>query len=425
MRVVYDVSVLGSGHYRPISRTGIFRVVEQVALGLAASPECELAFSAMQSVQVFNQSLEYLKTTPELRGIPTTSPPLGRSVVQGLADCFKNINARPQPGVASLVARRLVAESLRLTEALLHRFNSRSPTGSDIFHSPYLPLPRPATLAKLPRRFLTVYDLIPIHFPHFFRAHVIRRMDRAFRSLAPDDWAICISQATRNDLCDRFGIDPARTFVTHLAASSDLFHPCSDSRRISAVREKYGIPDAPYFLSLNTLEPRKNMDLAIRSFVRLVQEQRARDLCFVLVGTKGLDWEEIANTVSRAGWAREQIILAGYVADEDLAALYSGALAFVYPSLYEGFGLPPLEAMQCGVPVITSNTSSLPEVVGDAGIMLDPGDADGLSHAMCELYGKPSLRETMRSKSLARAKQFSWRRCARETIAAYKTALAA
>ncbi|RME57156.1 glycosyltransferase family 1 protein, partial [Candidatus Parcubacteria bacterium] len=103
--------------------------------------------------------------------------------------------------------------------------------------------------------------------------------------------------------------------------------------------------------------------------------------------------------------------------------LYSGAMMFVYPSFYEGFGLPPLEAMQCGVPVITSNTSSLPEVVGDAGIMVSPSDGDALSHAMYSIYNDASLREEMSQKSLARARLFSWEKCAQETIDAYKMAV--
>jgi glycosyltransferase involved in cell wall biosynthesis len=120
---------------------------------------------------------------------------------------------------------------------------------------------------------------------------------------------------------------------------------------------------------------------------------------------------------------RDRIVMTGYVAEDDLAPLYSGALAFVYPSLYEGFGLPPLEAMQCGTPVITSNTSSLPEVVGDAGIMVDPLDQDALCDALSRVHGSAALRRELSRRSLARARQFSWERCIDQTLAAYRTAL--
>ncbi len=271
---------------------------------------------------------------------------------------------------------------------------------------------------------LSIYDLIPVLYPHWFDRSTVQGMDAAYRSLEPEDWAICMSEATRDDLCSYTGIDPRRTSVIYPAAAPELFYPVSDTEHQAAVRAKYGIAERPYLLSLNTLEPRKNMDHAIRAFVRLIEQERLPDLCLVLVGATGWKYEKIFAAINAAGALRERIILAGYVADEDLASLYSGCYGFVYPSFYEGFGLPPLEAMQCGVPVITSNTSSLPEVVGDAGIMLDPTDEDGLAHAMLELYRNPTLRETMRAKSLTRAKEFSWERCTRETLAAYRRTLA-
>jgi glycosyltransferase involved in cell wall biosynthesis len=143
----------------------------------------------------------------------------------------------------------------------------------------------------------------------------------------------------------------------------------------------------------------------------------------VLVGNLGWKYESIFSELTATEGLRDRIIITGYVSNEDLAALYSDALFFVFPSLYKGFGLPPLEAMQCGVPVITSNTSSLPEVVGDAGIMVNPNDADALCQAMLNIHGNPLLRAQLSSNALERSKQFSWRKSANETIKAYKTAL--
>ncbi len=143
-------------------------------------------------------------------------------------------------------------------------------------------------------------------------------------------------------------------------------------------------------------------------------------LHLVLVGKKGwLDnniHSEISNLYPRL---RERIIFTGYVPDEDLAPLYSGSLVFVYPSVYEGFGLPPLEAMQCGTPVITSNTSSLPEVVGNAGITVAPLDEDSLCHSIWELYQNDSLRNSLSTKSIEQAAKFSWEKCLQQTISAY------
>jgi glycosyltransferase involved in cell wall biosynthesis len=214
-------------------------------------------------------------------------------------------------------------------------------------------------------------------------------------------------------------------FVIPLAADPEVFHPVADPEPMRRVRRRYGLPEGPYLLSLNTLEPRKNIEHTVRAFTTLVREQGVPGLNLVLVGAKGWKYEGIMKALEGAGEARGRVVLAGFVADEDLAPLYSGATAFVYPSLYEGFGLPPLEAMQCGTPVITSNTSSLPEVVGDAAIMVDPRDADALCAAMLKVYGDGSLREQMRARSLARAGLFSWERFTRQTLDAYRTALAA
>jgi glycosyltransferase involved in cell wall biosynthesis len=260
-------------------------------------------------------------------------------------------------------------------------------------------------------------------FPQFFEFKEDHLLNKILDSLAPDNWAICISDSTKNDLCNKFPkIDPSRVFVTPLAAS-ELFYPCNDFEQISLIRKKYNIPDAPYILSLSTLEPRKNIDHTIRCFAHLSQQEHIKDLSLVLVGTKGWDYNKIFEEISNNNSLQDRIIVTGYVADEDLAALYSGAMAFVYPSFYEGFGLPPLEAMQCGIPVITSNTSSLPEVVGDAGIMVSPTDTDALCQSMLEIYNNPSLRKTMSLRSIERSKQFSWEKCTQETINAYKTAL--
>ena len=217
-------------------------------------------------------------------------------------------------------------------------------------------------------------------------------------------------------------INPDRVVVTHWAAS-ELFYLCDNDSEIESVKKKYQIPDAPYVLSLSTLEPRKNIDHTIRCFARLVEQENIHDLYLVLVGTKGWDFEKIFEELANSPKLKDRIIITGYVDDEDLAPLYSGAMAFVYPSFYEGFGLPPLEAMQCGVPVITSNTSSLPEVVGGAGIMVAPTDADALAQSMLDLYNNSDLREQMSFNSIEQAKKFSWQKCTQQTIDAYKAAL--
>jgi glycosyltransferase involved in cell wall biosynthesis len=217
--------------------------------------------------------------------------------------------------------------------------------------------------------------------------------------------------------------DPARASVVYLAAGSN-FYCCKDQELIAQTGKKYRIPvGSPYFMALSTLNPNKNFERIISSFIRIVKENPMKDLHLVLVGASGWNSERIFKEAENSGEIAKRIILTGYVADEDLAPLYSGALAFLFPSLYEGFGLPPLEAMKCGTPVITSNNSSLPEVVGDAAITINPRDEDALCQAMLDIYKNDPLRKKLSALSLERAKMFDWEKTTRESIAAYKQAL--
>jgi glycosyltransferase involved in cell wall biosynthesis len=420
MRVVYDVSSLGLGHADTSHRTGIFRVVDRVARGLATSGRCDLRLSAMESVRAYGHAVQYALTVPELRGVPFTPAPAGTGLVARLDRGF---HARVGAGasVRTKVVRRVLLHGRNAADTALRAVKPPVLAGGDLFHSPRFALPAPSRTRRAVR-VLTVHDLIPILFPRMSSPFGIRELRTILGSLRPADWAIAISGRTRDDLLEyRPELDPGRVFVIPWAADPALFYPVRDEGLIARARARYGIPEGPYLLSLNTLEPRKNMERLVRSFSTLTATQGIRDLSLVLVGPRGLNADAVYRAVRGAAG---RVSLAGFVPDEDLAALYSGATAFVYPSLYEGFGLPPLEAMQCGTPVITSNTSSLPEVVGGAGILVDPTDEDALSQAMLDVYRDSALRERLRGQSLARAAGFDWQRCAQQTIVAYRTAVA-
>jgi len=187
-------------------------------------------------------------------------------------------------------------------------------------------------------------------------------------------------------------------------------------------KKKFGIGGQRYLLSVATLEPRKNHRTVIKSFYRLVKDYDVRDLSLVLVGARGWDYGDMLADV-KSSRLKDKIVFTGYVDDRDLAPLYSGAMAFVYPSLYEGFGLPLLEAMQCGTPVITSNTSAVPEVVGKAAITLDPMDSDGIGRAIYDIYTSAELGRNMAATSIKRDGQFSWSKSADQLIKVYETAL--
>ena len=438
MRVIYDISTLGLG-YRSGERAGVFRAVERLAYGLAAAPECELVFSATLSIRELHSALAYLAATPGLRAVPLPHPYQQRPIRHILDSAAKALLDRhsaelgirlaatgsPLRRGRNLAYRGLLGTQRRL-EARYPPIEPLSLAAADLYHSPMHAIPPQVKVRRGLGTLLTVYDLIPILHPQFFKATATnsRNATVILQSILPDGWALCISEATKADLCNYLPIAPERVRVTYLAADPDLFYPCTDPEQQAAIRQKYGIPaEVPYLLSVNTLEPRKNMAHAISAFARLVQEQAIPDLCFVLVGARGWDYGAIFDTIAHTPGLAARVIVTGYVADSDLAALYSGALAFVYPSLYEGFGLPPLEAMQCGVPVITSNTAALPEVVGDAGLLVDPHDEDALCQALWTLYRDADQRATLAAAGIARARQFSWAQTVAQTLAAYQAVL--
>ena len=434
MKVLYDISVLGKSIECNRARTGIFRVVESIAAGLVAEPTVEVNFYAMENLQ---SSYRYLHThtsfheallLDDLSSFHTASCRCSqhKQLHMEVERLKIYIHKAKQTTSSARLPLEISAEMLRFLTRLTRPLRltlPHMPTTVDIFHSPFLPIPPEVKLSKKVKKFLTIYDLIPLLHPEFFEFREDHFLTKVVKSIDGKTRILTISHSTKNDLCAYIpGLDPDHVTVTHLAASS-LFYPVYNQVARSHVLEKYSIPPKPYVLSLSTLEPRKNIDHTIRCFFRLVQEEKIADLNLVLVGSKGWNYDKIFAELARYDFAKEQVIVTGYVSDEDLSALYSGALAFVYPSLYEGFGLPPLEAMKCGVPVITSNTSSLPEVVGDAGILVDPRDADALCAAMLSLYKDSGRREMLARRSLKRASEFSWKRCVNETVRAYKRAL--
>lgn len=349
--------------------------------------------------------------SPGRRWLSLVVAPLERCLGIDLAN--RSFSARLIRKLSSLLLQAPSRWQAHLSTAQLTHF--------DIYHSPVFAFPEAVRRSAHLKKFLTVYDLTHIKLPQHALASTVQEYRHILNSVPPDSYFLCISEHTKNDWCEYMGVPPERCFVTPLAAG-EQFTPCLNQSQIKYVQQKYKIPPGRYYLSVSTLEPRKNLLMVIRAFIQLWQQTKDSSMYLVLAGRRGWHEEEILRTAD-ASQAREQIIFTGYVAEADLSALYSGALAFVYMSFYEGFGLPPLEAMQCGAPTVTSNVSSLPEVVGTAGLMLDPRDEDGLCAAMLQLRDDESLRRTLRQRSLERARLFTWQRCLDLTLAAYRSAV--
>ena len=277
----------------------------------------------------------------------------------------------------------------------------------DVFHSSDWTQP-PTKAAKV----TTIHDFGFLKYPEVAHPKIKAVMERRFKWIKKEvDLIIAVSQATKKDIMEILNIPEEKIRVVYEAVSEDI-NQVKDQKIIEKVKKKYGLKGS-YLLSVATLEPRKNLKRIIKGFGLL----KKKDLSLVIAGKSGWDKE-----ISQWGLKNkdQRIIFTGYISQEDKLALYSGATCFVFPSLYEGFGLPILEAMKCGCPVVTSNVSSMPEVAGKAGILVDPLNvkniAEGINQAIKD-------KKELINKGFEQVKKFSWEKTARETLKVYQESL--
>jgi len=263
----------------------------------------------------------------------------------------------------------------------------------------------------VPRQVCTIHDLIPLDHPEWFG----RRFAEWYRWLLPKllrkvRHLIAVSHFTRNRIVERFGIHPEK--ITVIPNGIDARFSPRGAEEVSEVVASLGVQSSRYLLCVGSLEPRKNLLRLLGAWAR-VPVTAAGDTMLVVAGAPGNS--RVFETVS-LGVIPPRVHFTGYVSDEQLPALYSGALALVYPTLYEGFGLPPLEAMACGTPVLTSDRTSIPEVVGPAAILVDPEDADSIVDGICRVLSSARLRGELRELGLARVRDLTWERTAEATL---------
>lgn len=285
----------------------------------------------------------------------------------------------------------------------------------DVLHSPVNVAPVlagvPSVVTVHDLAFVTAGETMPAARRRYLTAMTARSVRHAARVIA-------VSESTARDLTRHFDVPPDRIAVTPLAADA-RFRPLG-ADELDAFRRRTGI-ERPYLLSVGTREPRKNGATLVRAFARIAPEI-VHDL--VLVGPAGWMGGELDRALADLPPAtRARVRLTGFVGDDDLPRWYAGAAAFAYPARYEGFGLPVLEAMACGAPVVTSDVSSLPEVAGDAALLVSPEDEAGLAAALLRLATDPALATGLRQRGLARAAGFSWKRTAELTVEAYHAAV--
>lgn len=315
------------------------------------------------------------------------------------------VNFRVRPSLLNTINPRIrIPWEQLIAPALLAK------DGADLYHGVLNVMP---LLSPVPS-VVTIHDLSPLLFPQTFR-----RINRMYTT-----WAIrvsakraahifTVSEHAKREIVTHLGVDADRVTVTYNACDA-RFVPVSESE-LAAFRQRHGLP-ARFLFYLGTLEPRKNIPRLLDAYAQVA---KTHDVPLLIGGGKGWLYEPILAQAERLQLG-DKLKFVGYIPQEEQHLWYGAASAFVFPSLYEGFGMPPLEAMACGTPVITSNASCLPEIVGDAAIKVDPHDVDALAEAMRRVLDDADLRADLRQRGLAQAARFSWFETARRTQAVYQ-----
>jgi glycosyltransferase involved in cell wall biosynthesis len=323
-------------------------------------------------------------------------------------------NHAPSPGLVDGHAERRVIPFPRLwTHLRLSWEMATRPPDLLFVPAHVLPLIHPR------RSVVTVHDLGYLYYPeaHTRFQNAYLRWSTRYNARAAAR-VLADSQATRDDLARHYHI-PAGKIVVVYPGRDEGLAPVTDPAALSTVRTRYGLAGR-YLLHVGTLQPRKNLIRLLHAFASLFAsgiEPPSSDLRLVITGKKGWLYDDLLAEIQKLDLAAKgRVVLTGYVPDDDLPALLSGALAFVFPSLYEGFGFPVVEAMSCGAPVVCSNASSLPEVAGDAALLVDPTDVASLAAALARVAADEGLRNDLRERGFRQASRFSWRQCAQQVL---------
>ncbi len=357
-------------------------------------------FSVLQDLPHLNTQFHYgYKTRKRL------PQPMGNSLPQGTQTAY---------ALAKKCLPRLRTLKLHLMQQILAHTTRRLPADC-IYHEPnFLPFPYEGPLA------ITVHDISCFRHPETHPQERVALMEKYLpAALLRANSIITVSRFTAEEVIRYFGIPENKVVVTHLGVTPD-FRPLT-ANETQSVLQAQGLTYRQYILCVGTLEPRKNLSRLFAAYAALPEQLRAR-YPLVVAGISGWHTHALLNEAERLR-ARGEIRLLGYVPAQQLPALYAGARCFAYPSFYEGFGLPPLEAMACATPVLTANCSSLPEVVGEAGLQVDPLDTEAIRAGLHRLLEDEAYTHALARQGLDRAARFSWQQCAEQTLLAYQQAL--
>jgi glycosyltransferase involved in cell wall biosynthesis len=406
MNVLLECSPVSSD---PLNHTGLARVALNLARFLNQYEDIDLKLCAWGSVRASFEFNQYLASQNELSGYGYKGN-FSEKLWLGFMRNFKH-----QGGKIDFFTILLG----QLINILKNPLSGCPKNEIDLIHSTYARFHPRLPKRGMPR-LITVHDLTPFQINESYSVSGQRGVTaRIIDSIRPNDFVACVSSHTRNDFLEYSGHDANRCRVIYNGFDQGSFFPASMNEK-QDVRERYLIGDSPFLLTLSSLAPHKNIQMVLRLWKEI--RYNYSDAKLVICGGKSKDIVKVAMNLGISEEETEGILMTGYVQDEEYRALASAANAFLFPSLYEGFGLPVLEAMACGCPVIASNRSSIPEVVGEAGTLLDPDKIDDWREAMCVTLSN-GPRQMVSQLHLQQAKLFSWERTASEYYNFYEEIL--
>ena len=408
LNVIYDATLITNYFHKDSARSGIFVVAYNILIELKKRNDVQLALyidpeksgEAIRVKKILFPDLEYVFDYSKNKILVAINLWLWKTH----SKLFSHLWLRKPFALGIVFTQSLLRLIIR------NKYKEDLLKNADAYLSPAFKVPDLIRSKTNARTYILLHDTIPYKLARIDNIPWKKYLDAVLSHAKQGDFFFFNSECTKKDFEEMFSLaDEFTSKVTYLAAA-DSFHPNRDGDDRFRIRQKYKIPqNKKYVFSLCTIEPRKNLIRAVRNFIVFVEKHNIEDLVWVMGGGH---WDSFVKELKKnnMSWDSKYIIRAGYIDDDDLPVLYSNAEWFVYTSQYEGFGLPPLEAMQCGCPVITSNNSSLPEVVGDTGIMIDWDSDEQHIEAYEKYYFDDVLRRNCAQKGFDRAKMFSWRK---------------
>lgn len=401
--LMYDATVVCNILTKNSSRSGIFFVAYNVLLELLKREEFNIFLYGcnpaklqfiIENYHEFAQCKRY-----KFSGLDDLVVFLGKLKINN-----KNV-------LLKLILSLIMSVFIKINRFYINNFKKLDDI--DIYFSPMKAVPKFIAKNKTIKKFTILHDTIPLINDYRNNADKHDWYHKLISSINSTDNYFANSLNTKQDFMEYVpNINPENIIVIPLSTGKPYFK-VNNYSYINQIKNKYGIPaNKKYIFSLCNLDPRKNLIFSIKNFLNFTEKHNLDNFIFVLGGSHFKDFEKILNNnIEKLGERKNKILRIGYVDDEDMSALYSGAEMFIYPSFYEGFGMPVLEAMKCGLPVICSNTTSLPEVIGDCGIQINPYSDKELVEAMEKMYFDREFRDGCIRKGLERVKLFTWKKC--------------